>query len=185
MAKKLSWKYSSLLRAASGELLPGLTSVMFISAIVIVLLNGYNDHHYQLREISNNEMLAEEALNSSSQTDKIMILLEKSAYSLFKYQHQQPMLTNTAEYNQRYALSANELTEAFYLSCPSAKLSARVSGLLSGDNINKNVAVIHYQGKEESYGINDSIGEGVTLIRIFPDRVIVNEHGYCAALLMN
>lgn len=166
MAKKLSWKYSSLFRAASGELLPGLTSVLFISAIVIVLLNSYKDHHYQLRKISNNEMLAEEALSTSSQVDKQMSLLQKNASALFKYQHQQLTLTNTAEYNQRYALSANELTEAFYLSCPSAKLSARVSGLLSGDNINKNIAVIHYQGKEESYGINDSIGEGVTLIRI-------------------
>ncbi|GLR08056.1 type II secretion system protein N [Mixta theicola] len=150
-----------------------------------MMLNSYNDYRYQLRKTINDEALAEQKLSVPTRVDNDLLLLQKSVSGMFKPQHRPSTLTEEQKKSQRYALSANNLTDDFYLSCPPAKVAARVIGLVSGDNKSKDIAVINYQGKEESYSVSDSLDGIINIVRIFPDRVIVNVRGYCAALLMD
>ena len=176
---------SYLRGAAPAGLLPCLISVLGVSAILCLLLNGYNDYRQRLSEALNNETLATQKLSVAARVDNDLNQLQKNLSNLFKPRHSPPSLTQQQANSQRYALTEGHSTDSFYLSCPPAQLAARVVGLLSSDNIHKNMAVIDYRGTGASYSVADSLDKGINIVRIFPDRVIVNEHGYCAALLMN
>lgn len=164
-------------------LLPSLVNILFISTIVLTLLSGYQDYRYQLGNAFTNEAQAEEQLKQPSRAEKEILILQKSFSDLFRPLQQQASVNNDPK--KSYALANNNLTDEFFMSCPTAEIEATVVGLLTGDPEANDIAIIAYQGKESSYRVSDQLEKGINIVRIFPDRAIVNIHGYCAALLMN
>lgn len=183
MRKQLMQKRYLLSRPAGAELLPSFISALLVTLILLMMWDGYNDYRYQLNNADNNATLGEKKLAVLTRVDNDLLYLEKSVSGMFK--PQQPAITAKPASSDPYVMKNNKLTDDFYLSCPVAKVSASVVGLVSGNNNSKDIAVITYGGKEASYSVSDALDKEVNIVRIFRDRVIVDEHGYCAALLMN
>lgn len=172
-------------RSVGAEMLPSFISAALVTLILLMMWDGYNDYRYQLKHAANNETLGAKKLDVVTRVNNDLLYLEKNLSGVFKPQQQQPMPTEKTGNSDSYFLKNNELTDDFYLSCPTAEISASVVGLVSGDNHNKDIAIIRYLGKEAGYSVSDALDKDVNIVRIFRDRVIVDEHGYCAALLMN
>lgn len=166
-------------------LLPSLVNILFISAITLMLLSGYQDYRYQLNKAFNIEAQAEKKLKQPAQSDKDGLILQKSLSDMFRLSHEPVSLSGKKEAKRDYSLTNNELTDEFFMSCPAAEIGASVVGLLTGDSDANDIAIISYQGKESSYRVSDQLDKDVNIVRIFPERAIVNIRGYCAALLMN
>lgn len=185
MRKQLMQKRYLVSGSAGAELLPSFICAVLVTLILLMMWDGYNDYRYQINNVANNETLGAKKLEVLTRIDNDLLFLGKNVSGMFKPQQQQPALMSKPADSDRYVIKMNNLTDDFYLSCPMAKVSASVVGLVSGDNNRKDIAIIRYQGKEASYSVSDALAKEVNIVRIFRDRVIVDEHGHCAALLMN
>lgn len=183
MRKKSMQKRYLLSRSLGAELLPSFISAVFVTLILLMMWQSYNDYRYQMNNVDNNVTLAAKKLDVLTRVGNDLLSLERNGSGMFKPQQQ--ALTETPANSDPYVMKHNKLTDEFFLSCPVAKVSARVVGLVSDVNHSKDIAIIRYRGKEASYSVSDALDKEVNIVRIFRDRVIVDEHGYCAALLMN
>ena len=176
--KKLSFWQE---RLPSG-LLPTSLNALFISAVALIMMSGFQDYRHQLASALRYEEIADNKLKQPGPGERDLLVLQNNMRGIFSLQHSAATFVDD---EQDYLLTANPATDTFYLSCPPAKISARVMGLLSGSNKGKDIAVIAYQGQERSYQVADALDKDINIVRILPDRAIVNMHGYCAALLLN
>lgn len=92
-----------------------------------------------------------------------------------------PSITDSHE---RFRIQGSIADDALLLAAPRAKLRDSLVGVLISSNPAKNLAIIDSGGKQASYAPSDRIAEKFTILRILPDRVVINENGFYAALML-
>lgn len=92
-----------------------------------------------------------------------------------------PSVTDSHE---RFRIRGAAVDDALLLAAPRAKLRDSLVGVLISSNPAKNMAIIDSAGKQASYAPGDRIAGKFTLLRILPDRVVINENGFYAALML-
>ncbi|HGM5491622.1 TPA: type II secretion system protein N [Serratia fonticola] len=92
-----------------------------------------------------------------------------------------PSVTDSHE---RFRIRGAAVDDALLLAAPRAKLRDSLVGVLISSDPAKNMAIIDSGGKQASYAPSDRIAEKFTILRILPDRVVINEHGFYAALIL-
>jgi general secretion pathway protein C len=70
------------------------------------------------------------------------------------------------------------------LTAPRAKSKDTLVGVLTSSNPEKNIAIIESGGKQLSYGLHDRIAGKLTILKIFHDRVVINENGSYANFIL-
>lgn len=86
--------------------------------------------------------------------------------------------------HDRFRIQGSAADDALLLDAPRAKLRDRLVGVLISSNPAKNMAIIDSGGKQASYVQSDRIGNKFIILRILPDRVVINENGFYAALIL-
>ncbi|MGF6190042.1 type II secretion system protein N [Serratia sp. 2723] len=85
---------------------------------------------------------------------------------------------------ERFHIHGSGADDTLLLAAPRAKLRDSLVGVLISSNPAKSTAIIESGGKQVSYGISDRIAGKFTVLRILPDRVVINENGFYAALIL-
>lgn len=67
---------------------------------------------------------------------------------------------------------------------PKANSHDNIVGILTSSTPEKNIAIIESAGKQQSYSVQDRVAGTLTILKIFNDRVIVNENGSYAAFIL-
>lgn len=109
------------------------------------------------------------------------ISLEKEVVSLYDSPIQ-PSATGTGEH---FRIHGAEIDDALLLDVPRAKLTATLVGILMSSNPAKHMVIIESAGQQTSYGLNDRIAGKFTILRILQDRIVINENGFYAALILD
>ena len=86
--------------------------------------------------------------------------------------------------HERFRIQGSAADDALLLAAPRAKLRDSLVGVLISSNPAKNMAIIDSGGKQASYALSDRIDDKFIILRILPDRVVINENGFYAALIL-
>jgi general secretion pathway protein C len=70
------------------------------------------------------------------------------------------------------------------MSAPVAKLKVKVVGLLCDKDNHAGVVIIEGAGRQQSYVSGEAINDTYPIMKIFSDRVVINENGFYAALML-
>lgn len=92
-----------------------------------------------------------------------------------------PSVTDSRE---RFRIQDSAADNALLLAAPRAKLRDSLVGVLISSNPAKNMAIIDSDGKQASYALSERIADKFAILRILPDRVVINENGFYAALIL-
>ncbi|WP_431223431.1 type II secretion system protein N [Serratia sp. L9] len=84
----------------------------------------------------------------------------------------------------RFYIQGTIADDSLLLAAPRAKVRDNLVGVLMSSNPEKNMAIIESAGKQASYGLNDRIAGKFTILKIFQDRVVINENGFYATLVL-
>lgn len=77
-----------------------------------------------------------------------------------------------------------EVAEA--ANAPETRLNLTLAGLVASDNPDNGAAIIEYQGKQETYGINELIkGTRASLSQVLMDRVLIKHSGRLETLMLD
>lgn len=87
--------------------------------------------------------------------------------------------------HERFRIHGSAADDALLLAAPRAKLTDSLVGVLISSNPAKHMAIIDSGGKQASYVLSDRLAEKFTILRILPDRVVINENGFYAALILD
>ena len=78
-----------------------------------------------------------------------------------------------------------ELKPKTVTKAPKTKLNLTLSGLVASSDAKHSMAIVEYQGKQDTYGIDDKIGGTRAVIHeIHPDRLILKNSGKYEALML-
>lgn len=70
------------------------------------------------------------------------------------------------------------------MSAPVAKLTVKVVGLLCDKDNHAGVVIIEGAGRQQSYVSGEAINDTYPIMKIFSDRIVINENGFYAALML-
>lgn len=90
----------------------------------------------------------------------------------------------TTDVSKRFYIQGAIADDSLLMSAPRTKLKDSLVGVLMSSNSEKNMAIIESAGKQASYGPGDLIAGKFTILKIFQDRVVINENGLYAALIL-
>lgn len=90
----------------------------------------------------------------------------------------------TTDVSKRFYIQEAVADDNLLMSAPRAKLRDSLVGVLMSSSSEKNIAIIESAGKQASYGLGDLIAGKFTILKIFQDRVVINEDGFYAALVL-
>ncbi|AGB84042.1 hypothetical protein D781_3848 [Serratia sp. FGI94] len=76
------------------------------------------------------------------------------------------------------------VSDELLLLAPRATLSEKVVGILSSTQQTRCIAIIESDGAQKSYQVGEKISGKSTILRILSDRVIINDNGYYASLIL-
>jgi len=105
---------------------------------------------------------------------------EKDLMGLFGTSRQ----TSAIDGKERFRIGQSVDDDTLLLAAPRAKIRDSLVGILTSSNMEKNMVIIESAGKQTSYGLGDRIAGKFSVIRVFPDRVVINENGFYAALML-
>lgn len=74
--------------------------------------------------------------------------------------------------------------DAILRAAPRTKNKDNLVGVLISSKPEKNIAIIESGGKQLSYGLHDRIAGKLPILKIFNDRVVINENGSYAAFIL-
>jgi type II secretory pathway component PulC len=89
---------------------------------------------------------------------------------------------NKAEGESPYRVGEHLPDNDTLYKAPLSKISARLTGVIDGE---KGIAIINNGGKQSSYYCGDNIGQGLKLVKIFSDRIIIINNDHYEALILN
>lgn len=92
-----------------------------------------------------------------------------------------PPVTDT---DKRFYIHEPIDDDALLLAAPRAQLAASLVGVLISSKPENTLAIIESAGKQVSYVPGDRIAGKFTILRILPDRVVINQNGFYAALIL-
>lgn len=97
-----------------------------------------------------------------------------------------PVVRNWPEGEPRFQVRTPLPDDQLLLQAPLAKVNVRIVGIVSSRNPHKAMVIIEENNQQNSHVIGDKIGnQQYEVVRILTDRIIINENGYYAALVMN
>lgn len=70
------------------------------------------------------------------------------------------------------------------MAAPVAKLTLKVVGLLCDKDNHAGMVIIEGSGRQQSYISGEAINDTYPIIKIFSDRIVINENGFYAALML-
>jgi general secretion pathway protein C len=70
------------------------------------------------------------------------------------------------------------------MTAPVAKLTVKVVGLLCDKDNHAGMVIIEGSGRQQSYVSGEAINDTYPIMKIFSDRVVINENGFYAALML-
>ncbi|CAI1749537.1 type II secretion system protein C [Serratia quinivorans] len=70
------------------------------------------------------------------------------------------------------------------MAAPVAKLTLKVVGLLCDKDNHAGMVIIEGLGRQQSYVSGEAINDTYPIMKIFSDRVVINENGFYAALML-
>ncbi|CAI1070670.1 type II secretion system protein N [Serratia quinivorans] len=70
------------------------------------------------------------------------------------------------------------------MAAPVAKLTLKVVGLLCDKDNHAGMVIIEVSGRQQSYVSGEAINDTYPIIKIFSDRIVINENGFYAALML-
>lgn len=106
--------------------------------------------------------------------------VEQELAQLYGSTAQQP----AKDSRERFRIQSVGDNDSLLLAAPRARLNERLVGILTSSNPDKNIAIVDGGGKQSSYGLSDKIAGKFAILRIFDDRVVINEDGFYATLLL-
>ncbi|OPJ99462.1 type II secretion system protein N [Serratia marcescens] len=92
-------------------------------------------------------------------------------------------LPDTDDDRERFRVRPGVSNELLLLA-PRATLSEKVVGILFSTQQARSMAIIESGGTQKSYQVGEKISGKSIILRIFTDRVIINDNGYYASLLL-
>lgn len=93
-------------------------------------------------------------------------------------------VTQSIDAKDRFRVSDPIDGDDLLLAAPRAKSKGNLVGVLISSKPEKNIAIIESGGKQLSYGLHDRIAGKLTILKIFHDRVVINENGSYAAFIL-
>lgn len=118
----------------------------------------------------------------ATQANQPSVVAEKDLAELYGGEAKPAEMGDTRE---RFRINGSTANDSLLLAAPLAQRQDRVVGILTSSNPLKNIAIIDSTGKQMSYGVNDRINGMAAIIKIFEDRVVINENGFYAALVLS
>lgn len=89
------------------------------------------------------------------------------------------------EKQTRYKVRPQDITDEIINSAPESRLVGKITGLLLSSNENKSLVIIERSGKQNGYGIGDRIADSnVVILRILQNKILLNENGYYASMIL-
>lgn len=85
---------------------------------------------------------------------------------------------------ERFRVTRKLASDTLLMTAPVAKLPMKVVGLLCDKGNHAGMAIIEASGRQQSYLSDSAINDIYPIIKIFPDRIIINENGFYAALIL-
>lgn len=85
---------------------------------------------------------------------------------------------------ERFRVTRKIASDTLLMTAPVAKLAVRVVGLLCDKDNHAGMAIIEASGRQQSYLSGSAINDTYPIIKIFPDRIIINENGFYTALML-
>lgn len=105
---------------------------------------------------------------------------EQELKKLYVVPEEQPQ----KEEKDRFRIHKRLADDAVLRSAPKTRSHDNLVGILTSSTPEKNIAIIESAGKQQSYGLQDHVAGTLTILKIFNDRVIVNENGFYAAFIL-
>jgi general secretion pathway protein C len=84
----------------------------------------------------------------------------------------------------RFRITEKKLSSAQLMAAPVAKLAVKVVGVLSDKDDYAGMAIIERSGRQQSYVSGEKINDTYPIVKILADRIIINENGFYAALML-
>jgi general secretion pathway protein C len=75
-------------------------------------------------------------------------------------------------------------SDTLLMVAPVAKLTLKVVGLLCDKDNHAGMVIIEDSGRQQSYVSGEAINDTYPIMKIFSDRIVINENGFYAALML-
>lgn len=85
---------------------------------------------------------------------------------------------------ERFRVTSRKPSNVLLMTAPVARLSMKVVGVLCDKDGQAGMAIIEHSGQQFSYVSGEKINDSYPIMNILPDRIIINENGFYAALML-
>ncbi|QGH61913.1 type II secretion system protein N [Serratia proteamaculans] len=85
---------------------------------------------------------------------------------------------------ERFRITRKFASDTLLMAAPIARVSVKVVGLLCDKDNHAGMVIIDGSGRQQSYVSGEAINDTYPIMKIFSDRIVINENGFYAALML-